>query len=103
MRRVERQVLCGAEEKGFEGAVEGVEEEMTRGGVCGDEEGFAVVAEFEFRPVGGWGGGGGGVGESAEVEGCEGGFVVVAEVVEEDGGGAGGGDGEDRGRGVVGC
>ena len=97
-------MLGGAEQKGFEGAVEGVEEEVAGGGVGGDEEGFAVVAEFEFCPVGGAGGGlvvGGG--ECAEVEGCEGRFVVVPQVVEKDRGGAGRSDGEHRRGRVIRC
>ena len=85
-----------------EGAVEGVEEEVALWVVGSEEEGFAVVGEFEACPVGfrslhllG--------GEvRAHVEGREGGFVVVSEVVEEDRVRGGGGDGYDRRRGVVG-
>lgn len=72
-------------EEGFELAGEGVQEEVAQGIVCSDEEGFAVIAEFEFRPVargtiGSDGGGhnGGQVVEGAEVEGREGGFIVVS-------------------------
>ena len=92
---------------GFYVAGEGVEEEVPCWGIRADEEGFAVVGEFEFGPVAGggrWVGvvvGGVGAAEE-EVEGGEGGFVVVAEVVQEDGRRAGTGDCDDRCRGVVG-
>lgn len=97
-------------EVGEEVAGEGVEEKVAGGERGADEEGFAVVAEFKFRPVFGdgvlgcLGGKGGPVQgfEAAGVKGGEGGFVVVAQVVEEDGGGGGRGDGDDGCRGVVG-
>lgn len=100
----------GKGEVGEEVAGEGVEEEVAGGEGSADEEGFAVVAEFEFGPVFGdgvlgcLGGEGGPVQgfEAARVEGSEGGFVVVAQVVEEDGGGGGRGDGDDGCGGVVG-
>ena len=86
-----------------EGALEGVEEEMSLRVVRSEEEGLAIVGEFEARPV--WFRAlhllGGEVG--AHVEGCEGGFVVVSEVVEEDGMRGGGGYGYDCCGGVVGC
>ena len=76
---------------------------MARFGRGGEEEGFAVVREFEAGER--WRGGVAlllGCEHGAEVEGCEGGFVVVAQVVEEDAVGTGAGDGDDCCGGIVG-
>lgn len=103
-------VRGGEGEVGEEVAGEGVEEEVAGWEGGADEEGFAVVAEFEFGPVfrdgvlvclrGEWRAVQGL--KAAGVEGGEGGFVVVPEVVEEDGGGGGRGDGDHGCGGVVG-
>lgn len=42
--------VWGAGAEGFEGAFEGVEEDVALRVVAADEEPFAVVGEFEFRP-----------------------------------------------------
>lgn len=63
-------------------AFEGVKEDVARGGGGGEEEGFAVVGEFEFGPCR-WLGRVGDLGRKvAQVEGGKGGFVVVSQVVE---------------------
>ena len=76
---------------------------MPGGGVGAQQDGFAIVGEFEAGPVG--------LARfdallrhvGPDVEGGEGGFVVIPQVVEEDRVGGGGGDGDDgRGRVVSG-
>ena len=93
--------LLRAHAVGAQGAIVGVEEQMSGGGVGAQQDGSTIVGEFEAGPVrfarfdallrhvG------------SDVEGGEGGFVVIPQVVEEDRVGGGGGNGDDRGRWVV--
>ena len=86
-----------------EGAVEGVEEEMSLRVVRSEEERFPIIGEFEAGPVrfraldlrrGQVG---------PHVEGCEGGFVVVPQVVQEDGMRGGGRYRYHRRGRIIGC